>query len=393
MEGSTKNRKFSLNVLRGFYANMKHNRILLIGGDITITGPAIYLHVIWTSLEPDRFLLYGGQSLNLPDRVKHHKDPHMRERYPSLHYFAMEAPGSEAQFIVLANVETEEYPYRSLIQNILEMWACLMFFTLLKDDLTKYLPKNVQIPRAMIGLNIALPIWQGCGERMSTSLWQRHGNDPIANELLNRAQQDEDENQNNLRDLWRIYRRSLRMRFLMLKNSPDQSHRDYYWKCQKRAAALANAARIANMLRKLLTSGMLKKVHVDTRTCRKTLGLSIILWRTLVLGLPKEASTLGSVVKVQVDLSPEGQCHPHVCTTLAEDDDPASRLAVVVSGETKTGGKWGFWLHGKGEKMVKKANSLVDKFEGVPEDIIMKTERRWIAPTKSSGLKKGIYTS
>ena len=140
---------------------MKYNRILLIGGDTSITRPAIYLHVIWTSSEPDRFLLYGGQSLNLPDRVKNHEDPHMRERYPSLHYFATEAPGSEGQFIVLANVETEEYPYRGLIQNILEMWACLMFFTLLKDDLTKYLPKDIQIPRAMIGLNFALPPWQG----------------------------------------------------------------------------------------------------------------------------------------------------------------------------------------------------------------------------------------
>jgi hypothetical protein len=31
------------------------------------------------------------------------------------------APGSKAQLIVLANVGTEEYPYRSFIQNILEI--------------------------------------------------------------------------------------------------------------------------------------------------------------------------------------------------------------------------------------------------------------------------------
>jgi hypothetical protein len=118
-------------------------------------------------------------------------------------------------------------------RTFLKYGACLMFFTLLKDDLTKYLPKDVQIPRAMIGLNIALPLWQACPEGKPTNLWQRHGNDPIANEILNRAQQDGDEKQDHLRDLWRNYRRSLRERFLMLKDSPHRSQRHYYWKCKK----------------------------------------------------------------------------------------------------------------------------------------------------------------
>ena len=179
----------------------------------------------------------------------------------------------------------------------------------------------------------------------------------------------------------------------MFRDSPNQFHRDYYWTCKKRAAALANAARIANILRKLLTNGMLKNVHVDTYTRRRINPFySVILWRTLVLGLPAGA-TLGSVVKVRVDLSPEGRRHPHVCATLAEDNDPASRLAVEVSGETETHEKRRLWLYTQGQKGVKKVNTLVDKLEGVPEDIIMKTERRWIAPSKSSGLKKAIYTS
>ena len=179
----------------------------------------------------------------------------------------------------------------------------------------------------------------------------------------------------------------------MFRDSPNQFHRDYYWTCKKRAAALANAARIANILRKLLTNGMLKNVHVDTYSSRrKTPSYLVILWRTLVLGLPAGA-TLGSVVKVRVDLSPEGRRHPHVCATLAEDNDPASRLAVEVSGETETHEKRRLWLYTQGQKGVKKVNTLVDKLEGVPEDIIMKTERRWIAPSKSSGLKKAIYTS
>ena len=82
----------------------------------------------------------------------------------------------------------------------------------------------------------------------------------------------------------------------------------------------------------------------------------VILWCTLVLGLPAGA-TLGSIVKVRVDLSPEGQGHPHVCATLAEDDDPASRLAVEVSGETETREKRRFWLHTQGQKAVKKVNN------------------------------------
>jgi hypothetical protein len=121
----------------------------------------------------------------------------------------------------------------------------------------------------------------------------------------------------------------------MLKDSPDRSQRDYYWKCKKGAAALANAARIANILRQLLTNGLLKNIQVNTQNGRKTPNYLVLLWRTLVLRLPA-GSTLGSAVKVRVDLSPEGQRHPHVCATLAEDDDPASRLAVEVSGETET---------------------------------------------------------
>jgi len=83
---------------------------------------------------------------------------------------------------------------------------------------------------------------------------------------------------------------------------------------------------------------MLKNVHVDTYSSRrKTPSYLVILSRTLVLGLPA-GTTLGSVVKVRVDLSPEGQRHQNVCATLADgdDDDPASRLAVEVSGETET---------------------------------------------------------
>jgi hypothetical protein len=37
-------------------------------------------------------------------------------------------------------------------------------------------------------------------------------------------------------------------------------------------------------------------------------------------------------------------------------------------------------------------NTLVDNLEGVPEDVIMETGCRWIALTKSLGLKKAIYT-
>src|SRR5947209_10639319 len=118
-----------------FSANMKHNRILSIGGDTSMTGPAIYLHVNRTSSEPDRFLLYSGQSWNLASRVKNMKTLICENGIRPCIHFAMEAPESKAQFIILANVGTEEYLYRSFIQNILEICVFLLIFTFLKDDL------------------------------------------------------------------------------------------------------------------------------------------------------------------------------------------------------------------------------------------------------------------
>jgi hypothetical protein len=83
---------------------------------------------------------------------------------------------------------------------------------------------------------------------------------------------------------------------------------------------------------------------VNVYKCRKAPSYLVILWRILVLGLPA-GSTLGSAVKVRADLSPNGQHYPHVCATLAEDDDPTSRLTVEVSGKTEIREKRTVWLH------------------------------------------------
>ena len=48
-----------------------------------------------------------------------------------------------------------------------------------------------------IGLNVALPLWQASPEGKPMNLWQRHGNDLIANEVLNWAQQNGDENKDH----------------------------------------------------------------------------------------------------------------------------------------------------------------------------------------------------
>ena len=210
--------------------------LINIGGDLNCHRPAVYLHIIWhPDDDNEEFLLYVGQSIDLKNRLKDHMNPLNRNRHPSLHYHAWDLrPGNLSAFVVIAyldNIRTKNSSIGTkddlLKMNIIELWGTLIFQTLPKRELEKYINPTTIIGRQH--LNVFNPLWQGVSnlddvfpnlsrkERFTTLL---HGADEIT----------------------RSYYCSLRDEFFNLKNSPDPILRAYYNSRRELSlAALADA--------------------------------------------------------------------------------------------------------------------------------------------------------
>ena len=86
--------------------------------------------------------------------------------------------------------------------------------------------------------------------------------------------------------------------------------------------------------------------------------------------------------------------HPQKYAVKALPSDPANRLAISVSGQDSRG-TFHIWLvNKKGEKAVKKINTLVDMLNGYTYDERREFLRRWIVekPLGGGGPRRIIYT-
>jgi hypothetical protein len=104
------------------------------------------------------------------------------------------------------DVDTDVDP---LLLNLLEMWCCLVFQTLTRNALHKYLPPAKLAPYAGMHLNVALPLHQSTrGEKVNDIFHGDlyHSQDPHVQK----------------------YYQSLRHRFWDLKYSPNLVQREYY---------------------------------------------------------------------------------------------------------------------------------------------------------------------
>lgn len=93
-------------------------------------------------------------------------------------------------------------------------------------------------------------------------------------------------------------------------------------------------------------------------------------------------------VTLRCDVVEEGR-HPNMfCSDIESPADPAVRLGISVTSRQGRSD----WLSAAGFKTAMKANTLVDELDGIPEEIIEKTPRRYLIEIKDRGRSRGAYT-
>ncbi|KAL8652160.1 MAG: hypothetical protein Q9210_002847 [Variospora velana] len=114
-----------------------HQSLATLPNDVTLEGPAIYLHAIGK-------YRYVGQANNLRTRVWE------------------KLPNEEEHWAVLAYLQFGDIKeaYRGQLQNIAEMLAALLFQSLPAASIDSFLDPSIARSEDVVGLNIALPINQ-----------------------------------------------------------------------------------------------------------------------------------------------------------------------------------------------------------------------------------------
>jgi len=95
--------------------------------------------------------------------------------------------------------------------------------------------------------------------------------------------------------------------------------------------------------------------------------------------------------KIQLKVELHDGPHPHVYTEQARESDPSNRLAIWIEGTDRYGSRFGLWLRTGGQLAVMKMNNFVDEFDGIAQEMIEQTPRRWISRTPSKGHTHGRY--
>ncbi|KAE8335971.1 hypothetical protein BDV24DRAFT_155573 [Aspergillus arachidicola] len=361
---------------------IKGNSLIAIGQNpenLSICG--VYLHILWRRSNSRNFWLYVGQGAELRERIRTHNDIYRRKRNPSLHYHVWDsAEDMESIFVTLGTSEKPTSVKTQLLLNLLEMWMALVFQTLTSLHLDEYLPDSVNRLWSGHHLNVALPLWQGftdedqavseaVGGRIS---FQQHlfSEDPTI----------------------RQWAESARDAFNDIRNSPDALLRQYYQnllsKRQAQGQQTWQKKKSMNIMRYLEPTKTTVKVSHEGEMCEVSCG-SFRFTITQLLGLHLRD---GDEVFVQLHLA--GSRHPNAYTHMAEARDPASRLAISISGHD-TQGSFHAWLQTKGSRNVFKMNSLVDVLEGYSLEESKQFQRRWHPRrmvSRDSSSRKHVYT-
>jgi hypothetical protein len=98
-------------------------------------------------------------------------------------------------------------------------------------------------------------------------------------------------------------------------------------------------------------------------------GLYVLDFCYMQLECPKDINFRDYYLTLYAEFSEVGQRHVHVYATQARGGDPASRLALRVTGERAGGTSFDLYLSRFTESAVEKANAFVDRIlEGINED-------------------------
>jgi hypothetical protein len=338
-----------------------------IGGDLDCHRPAIYLHIIWhPDDDKEKFFLYVGQSIDLKTQLKDHMNPLHRNKHASLHYHAWDSrPGNLSAFVVLAYLDDIRTNNSSigtkddlLKMNIIELWGTLIFQTLPKRELEKYMNPTTIIGRQ--GLNVFNPLWQGVSnlddvfpnlsskERFTTLL---HGAD----------------------DITRSYYYSLRDEFFELKNSPNPVLRAYYnARRELSLAALADAStkRAARVLEDLMCEYE-KVVCPCTNDFSYYISFGSVSFRISKKTYPE--IVLGMTVFAEGILY-EGRASACYCTK-TQESDPARRFCLRITGLSLSR-PFTYFVQAGGDITTQEINALVDLLDGHKKEDIINRPRR-----------------
>ena len=341
--------------------------LINIGGDLDCHRPAIYLHIIWhPDDDKEEFLLYVGQSIDLKNRLKDHMNPLKRNKHPSLHYHAWDScPGNLSEFVVLAYLDDIRTNNSSigtkddlLKMNIIELWGTLIFQTLPKRELEKYINPTTIIGRQH--LNVFNPLWQGVSsledvfpnlsrkERFTTLL---HGADEIT----------------------RSYYYSLRDEFFELKNSPNPTSRAYYNARRELSLATladASAKKAAQVLEDLMC-GCEKVVRTSTNAFTYYISFGSVSFRISKKNYP--GIVPGMTVFAQGILY-EGIASACYCTE-TQESDPARRFCLRITGLSLSR-PFTYFVQAGGDTTTQEINALVDLLDGHKKEDIINRPRR-----------------
>ncbi|KAB8213450.1 hypothetical protein BDV33DRAFT_196915 [Aspergillus novoparasiticus] len=300
--------------------------------NLSICG--VYLHILWRRSNPQYFWLYIGQGAELRERIRTHNDIYRRKRNPSLHYHVWDsAEDMESIFVTLGTSEKPTSVKTQLLLNLLEMWMALVFQTLTSLHLDEYLPDSVNRLWSGHHLNVALPLWQGFT--------------------------DEDQAQHLF--------------------SEDPTIRQW-----------AESARDAQYYQNLLS----KRQAQGQQTWQKKKSMNIMRYLEPTKTTVKVSHKGEMCELLGLHLRDAGSRHPNAYTHMAEARDPASRLAISISGHDAQG-SFHTWLQTKGSRNVFKMNSLVDVLEGYSLEESKQFQRRWHPRrmvSHDSSSRKHVYT-
>ncbi|KAL3478081.1 hypothetical protein BJX99DRAFT_245767 [Aspergillus californicus] len=333
----------------------------------TMTNPGIYLHVLWVKESPVRqFWLYVGQSINIKARINDHYKRRRHGKHFGLHYHVWNQPeGKPSKFVALWTPRLSEFDslpqeYCQLLLNIVEIWVCCVLQTLPPHYLESYLPSSIKCVWAGRHLNIALPLWQSFSETWEDRV------DCIG---------------------VRGWAKQVRDAFNGLRNSPDPIFRAYYeLKIHgiTRAGNAAHLERARERMRGFLTE---KERPIEVLNGKSGQYVTCEMFKATVsvtfgLGLKH-----GDKVRVQFHLAETD--HPMKYAIKSTPMDPASRLAISLSIPGYNDDEsFHVWLISKGEKTVKKMNTLVDILEGYSLEERESFRRRWIVRNKPGEISR-----
>ena len=162
----------------------------------------------------------------------------------------MDLEGMASDYVIFAENIPAASEHQSMILNILEMFACLVFQTLDPKDLQNYLPEEVKLFLPFRGLNVALPFYQSSPDRKPMDVWHR-----VESSLLSpSSNSNESEFPEVLQHLIHIigYHKSPRERLYNLRFSPNPCRRAYYYEVKRKQNSSASASRKAKTRHELL---------------------------------------------------------------------------------------------------------------------------------------------